>query len=1102
MESSTPALRVLVVAPRPLSLSRVPGRSDVEAIYDAVEAQGGQMEAEWLWPATYGALVERLDDTDAPAIDILYLSGVISHGKGGLVLYFEGEGGGTSHLSLETLGATCSDANLSLAMLQPIVGTGAVEEAICEHVSSLSSSLGLNVILISGEMSPQALMTVGSDFFAALLAEEPLERAVAEAERGYGDTEAIKLFAAQEEAVVLSVEDESVSGVSKIIRFPEDRLQSAWGSLPSPSEVGGLPPEPDHPFVGRGGEVVELERALREEIDGGPVWMCGYEGLGKTTLAAHLARWLVRTECFEHVVYTNFQGGGLSEWPLHNLGRRLVGDEFSPGREEALEAVEDALAETSTLVLWDNVEAVLSEGAFPLDPEERAKLFQLARRLGEHERCALCILSDTPGVPDAARALEPLSLTLSLTPLDEEDALFLLDALTEEGKEGVDRAQAQLIDVLTGHPLALCVLASLLKDGDIEQMMAGLEDIMPGIHEGQARLRNGAVILALEYLMRSFDQDTRYELYTLSLFAGGFIEFLALQILDLGQETWEQCKKRFVSAHLIQTRRLEGINVPFVRLHPALTHHLARRLGSQQRERLEKKYYGSYLGLLNWLVETEAEYPDAARALARHELPNFRQGFQRILETGNLNAAVTYMRYLQRFLNTLDLPEERDAIAEQFQETASKRIPAEGPLDRPAFQFLLGQSERLLQSGRVSQAGSLLQQLVQRISEEEGLSYGGEEAALDRAAALHRFGQLLQNAGQFEGAIETYRKALESLEEIGGNETAQSERLALYEASAQALMRAGRSQEAEEACRSGLEIGQELENREAMGDLNMQLANIALAQEKPEKARANLETALIHFKAVDGDFSMAKAWSRLGVIARQESDLDEAQQCYEQALKLTRETEHAAYAAQTLVRMAQLAEERGDMQRAEMHYREAIEIYEGHGQKMSLVAAQMELANFLLRQEKLDAAHESAEAARNTAKDLGSHFNPWEIYVLLQRIAEARGDQEAEAQWRDRAREAFIRSPRAESVRRRWSGLIEAVAKSARGEALDAQAVETIEELETNEKWQSLAEAIWRILGGERSDAVYERLDHVDGTIVQSILHAIEHPPGEGEGGD
>ncbi|MEA3408579.1 MAG: tetratricopeptide repeat protein [Chloroflexota bacterium] len=1103
-EFPNPALRVLVAAPRPLSLPNVPGRGGVEAVYEAIEAQGSQMEAEWLWPATYNVLVERLADLEAPDVDVLYLSIVVSESDEGLAFHFEGAGDEADLVSVDKLGAWCSEADLPLLMLQPVEKDKGVEEAIHEHIMELASYCSLNVILLSGRMSLQTLTTATTDLFAALLAKEPLEHAVAGAQHAQGSVNAIKLFSAQRDTPLVRATGEASGGVSKIIRFPEGGLQPAWRSLPSASEVGGLPPEPDHTFVGRGEELARLEGALREESEGGPLWLCGYEGMGKTTLAAHAARWLVRTGRFERVVYTNFQGGGLSEWPLHNLGKCLVDDGFAPGDKGALEAVEEALAETATLVLWDNVEAVLPGGAFALEPEERANLFHLAKRVGGHQRCALCILSDTPDVPKEARALGPLSFTLYLGPLGGEDGLCLLDILMGEprGGEAGDSQLAALVDVLAGHPLALCVLGSLLRNYDIEQMMAGLEEIMPGVHEGEAHLRNGAIILALEYLMRSFDQEVRYKLSGLGLFAGGLVDFLAPRILDLEQETWEQNRRTLGSAQLLRTRVLEGINVPFVRLHSALTHHLARQLGSQQREKLEERYYGSYWGLLKWLTERENEYVDAARTLARHELPNFRRGFRRILETGNLNAAMTYMHYLQHFLHFLDLPAERDAVAKQFAQAASEKVPAEGPLNRSAFQFLLGQSERLLQSGRISEAGSLLQQLVQRISEEDGLSYGGEAAALDRAAALHRFGQLLQSTQQVKGAYGAYRRALESLEGVEGSEVAQSERVALYEASAQVLLGAGQPQEAEESCRSGLEIAQALDDRGAMGALNAQLANIALMQEKPDKARANLETALIHFRAAGDKLNMARAWDRLGGVARQTSDLEEAQRCYEQALEVAREADNAAYEAQMLLRLAQLAAEQGETQRAETHYQNAIEIYEEHDQRAPLIASQMKLAEFLLRQGELEEARERAEAARRVAEDLGPRFNPWEIYVLLQRIAEAREDLGAEGEWRRRAREAFARSPQAEAVRRRWSGLIDGVARSARGEALDAERVKTIEELEANDEWQRLAQAIWRILGGERGDTVYKELDHIEGAIIQGILEAIEHPPREREEGD
>ena len=64
------------------------------------------------------------------------------------------------------------------------------------------------------------------------------------------------------------------------------------------NRYGGLPPTPEHHFIGRSRELLKLERllALRSYAV-----LCGQGGEGKTTLAVELARWLVRTRRFGRV---------------------------------------------------------------------------------------------------------------------------------------------------------------------------------------------------------------------------------------------------------------------------------------------------------------------------------------------------------------------------------------------------------------------------------------------------------------------------------------------------------------------------------------------------------------------------------------------------------------------------------------------------------------------------------------------------------------------------------------------------------------------------------------------------------------------------------
>jgi hypothetical protein len=138
-----------------------------------------------------------------------------------------------------------------------------------------------------------------------------------------------------------------------------------------------------------------------------------------------------------------------------------------------------------------------------------------------------------------------------------------------------------------------------------------------------------------------------------------------------------------------------------------------------------------------------------------------------------------------------------------------------------------------------------------------------------------------------------------------------------------------------------------------------------------------------------------------------------------------------------------------------------------------------------------------AEAARAIVDDLGPGAQPWEVYGLLQRIAAAEGDERGAARWRVRAQHIFARSPAAQTVRDQWRPLIESVAKTGRGAALELETVQAVEELGASPQWQALAATVWRILDGQRGPELYEALDHVDAAIVRAILEAIESPEAE-----
>ena len=409
------------------------------------------------------------------------------------------------------------------------------------------------------------------------------------------------------------------------------------------------------------------------------------------------------------------------------------------------------------------------------------------------------------------------------------------------------------------------------------------------------------------------------------------------------------------------------------------------------------------------------------------------------------------------------------------------------------MQLLLGQIESLFASGQLPQAGILLQQLCERMGREDGLAYSGSEATLDRGIAFQRLGRFLRRSGRPDAALVPLTQALNLLNGVEANDEVRRELVSLYEDMGEALLLTAQLEKAEEAAQNGLKLASELQDERGLGTMSAQLGTIAAARGNVDLAREQLKTALQHLYTTDETIKVITVWMQLGALALQTSDWPEAERCYDKAIELIKWVKHPLLQAQALVQLAHAVDQGGRPQDAEAKYTEAIGIYQEHDAQPAFGSTEMALAQLLLREGRLQDARIHAEVARVIASDL-PNAPLWQSLVLLRRIAEAEGDKEREVLWRAQAQEAFAGSPDAESVRQRWQSTIQAVANTCRGAALDAETVELVENLETSEEWQQLAQAIWRILGGERGPELYAELDHIDALVVRSIIEAINAP--------
>jgi hypothetical protein len=127
-----------------------------------------------------------------------------------------------------------------------------------------------------------------------------------------------------------------------------------------------------------------------------------------TALVSEAARWLTRTGLFARALFVSFEAGGGPDWAVTQMGRLLLGDDFSSLPEgERLPKLRGALAEAPTLIVWDNFESVLPGWHAALPDDDLQELLELGIALVED--------SPLPRMGEGHSLLRPLHQTAPFT---------------------------------------------------------------------------------------------------------------------------------------------------------------------------------------------------------------------------------------------------------------------------------------------------------------------------------------------------------------------------------------------------------------------------------------------------------------------------------------------------------------------------------------------------------------------------------------------------------------------------------------------------------------------------------------------------------------
>ena len=402
----------------------------------------------------------------------------------------------------------------------------------------------------------------------------------------------------------------------------QELLKTLLGTREKAPRVGApqsnVPARPEAGFFGRKRELWDIERWFVGKAR--RITLTGFGGQGKTALALEAARWLTRTKMFEAAVFVDYsrvQAADALSVAVSNIGS-VLGQSLIDAS-----AAREALKQTPTLVVLDNLEAVAAE---PL-----RELLDAAKGWSEAGPSRVLLTTRTPdfGHPDYRVEGTLVHRRIVLEGLGNKEAPDdALEWFAELSKlppaptvpTPTREELIELFDKVRFHPLSIRTLAAQLKTrhpaelGErLEQLLAGSASGSPAAASTEATLPE--LVASLKLSLDRLDAAARQVLPRLGVFQGGAFEPDLLAITGLedaeggGANVWPDLRRQLEAAALIEAETVPGVKPPFLRFHPTLAPMLWEQLGPDERARLTTAHRQRYYGLASYPLRRRQQEP-------------------------------------------------------------------------------------------------------------------------------------------------------------------------------------------------------------------------------------------------------------------------------------------------------------------------------------------------------------------------------------------------------------------------------------------------------------------------------------------------------------
>lgn len=1102
-------LRVLLLSPRPVDdrARYIDHRIAPQALLEAIEPLGERAELVLLREPTFAGMCKAIRDADTA-------------GKPFAVVHFDGHGVFDPHRGL---GALCFESNETgeqlklenrktqlvyadelLAELQgyriPFFFLDACQSAVAEKdpTASVAATLLETGAASVAAMSYSVLVSTAAAFAKAFYAElakgarigsamlagqRALHENPVRAELPQG--EKLRL---QDWFVPVLFQEQKDPQLVKAI--PNIQVQQIAADARK-ARAGATPEKPHggHNFVGRKRELLALERLLLLEPH---AVLIGQGGAGKTTLAAELARWMLRTGRFDRLAFVSFEDLRDVRSAIDALGRQLIGPDFSiatyADNEKALLELDRQLAEHPTLLILDNLESIqpLPSGETILGVESFDNFLQFFSRLlksGKQTRLLFTTREALPSPFNQGRHTQRLG---QLTP---SDALHLIAAVMQAEGIAVPSLNADDLEEQFGalartanyHARALSLLTKQLaqRQDELPQLNTDLSHLMLDLEGKYPGERENSLFASLELSLQRLPEGVRGVVDALAVYQGGVDVATWAMVAEVEQDEVFQAGMTLVAVGLAELALDEFPY--FFKIDPALPAWLARHTQAELLAVRQQRWLERMKALSRFIYQQRSQNIQLAYDLARLNEANLLAMLSILEKQVAAEELVDQAQEVEELFSRLSRPQVLE-FAKGIRERAAAKL---GEWGGAQFLHQSAMVDRFLEQGNLQGAFQVAKVLWEQCERAGDQAYPGAE--YDGAVAHVRLGRVLSWAGQAEQALpllQIARQRLLQLAERGSSNADQVVSVCLSEIG-DCYQDLGQYDTAVEQYQMSIERAEKLRDLRQAAVGKSQLANVRIEQKNyPEALRLYAE-AKSFFERTQEPESVAAIWHQIGMTHQEAGNYPAAEKAYQESLEIKIREKNKTGEASSLIQLGNLYNAMDRLEDAVRMYERANTIYVELKDTRYEGLTRNNLANVLLILHRPAEARNQLLRAIECKSQFGHAATPWTTWNILYRLETAESNAVAASEARKKAMQAYAAYRRdggeSQNSRFQWILAKAQAMQVGQGEELLPELEQILEEDERVDV-KALCRVLIALLRGSTDPALLDdpELDYMD----------------------